>query len=101
VAHDKYLCVPFVERLREKELCLFVKPSRPGLLVIPEWEPQILKGFDFLVMPVSPEVDNVCETERLEPFQMLPGCDCAAKRQPPIYEVRLHRSHALFRPGLT
>jgi hypothetical protein len=52
-------------------------------------------------MPVASKIDNVCEPEGLELFHMAPCCDGTTKRQPPIYEVRLHRSHAPFQPRPT
>jgi hypothetical protein len=70
----------------------------PGLLVVSEWEPQTFKRLDFLAVSFGAQIDDVRYPEGLEPLNMPPTRDGAAKRQPLIYEIRLLGLRAPFRP---
>jgi hypothetical protein len=70
--------------------CTTMEPIRPRLLVVPEWQPQVLELADFLAVLTVAQVDDVRDAQRLEFFYMAPCGYCAAKRQPLAYPKHLH-----------
>src|SRR5580704_15541891 len=70
--------------------CTTVEPPWARLVVVPEWQPKILKLADFLSVLAVPKVDNVSDAQRLELLYMLPGGYGAAKRQPLSHKPCLH-----------
>jgi hypothetical protein len=67
-----------------------VEPLGARLLIVPEWQPQVLELPDLLAVLSVSQVDDMRNSQTLEFFYVLPGGYRAAKCQPLAYPKHLH-----------
>lgn len=90
VAHDENFaisltCCLFVEFKRSP-----VEPVRASFLVIPERKPEPPKLSDLFVVCTSAKIDDVCDAQVLELFDVTPCSYRTAKGQPFSHEESFH-----------
>jgi hypothetical protein len=99
VAHAKDFGVRFSHGLPVEAKSLTVKPFRPMLLVVLEWQPQVLELANFFAVRANSQVDDMRNAERLELVYVPPGGYGAAKSQPLAYPKHLHAVAPLCVPN--
>ena len=100
VAHAQDFVVRLSHGLPVEAKSLTVKPFRPMLLVVPEWQPQVLELANFFAVLAISQVDDMCNARSLELLNVLPAGYGTAKRKPLAYPKHLHAVAPLCVPNL-